>query len=89
MMAATVTNLNTNRTQAYNSPGEYLSLSRSALGKAGLAGTAAMGVAASFQTPARADSPGSGIPVADIRPRSVVLVHGLYADGSSWIDGVP
>lgn len=30
-----------------------------------------------------------GIPVSEIRARNVVLVHGLYADGSSWIDVIP
>jgi pimeloyl-ACP methyl ester carboxylesterase len=47
-----------------------------------------MGVATRFGSPARADAPG-GIAVAEVRARSVVLVHGLYADGSSWIDVVP
>src|ERR1700755_1509319 len=65
-----------------------MSLSRRTFGRAGLAGVAAMGMATRLGSPARADSP-SGIPVAEVRARSVVLVHGLYADGASWIDGVP
>lgn len=46
------------------------------------------GVMLAPQSPARADTP-LDTPVAATRARSVVLVHGLYADGSSWIDVVP
>ena len=64
-----------------------MQLSRRALGVAGLAGVAGLSLGAPGAGPARAESPPP--PVADVRARSVVLVHGLYADGSSWIDVVP
>lgn len=64
-------------------------LSRRNLGKAGLAGVVATAAATRLSPPALADSPVGSIPVAEVRARSVVLVHGLYADGSSWIDVVP
>lgn len=38
---------------------------------------------------ASADTPLPGIPAADVAARNVVMVHGLYADGSSWINVVP
>jgi pimeloyl-ACP methyl ester carboxylesterase len=64
-------------------------LPRRTLGKAGLAGVVAAAAATRLSPPALADSPIGRIPVAEVRARSVVLVHGLYADGSSWIDVVP
>lgn len=63
--------------------------SRRTLGKAGLAGVVTLALAGPLGPPARADSPALQTPVADVRARNVVLVHGLYADGSSWIDVVP
>lgn len=64
-------------------------LSRRAFGALGVAAVAAAGAANSIAETARADSPEPRIPVADIVACNVVLVHGLYADGSSWIDVVP
>jgi pimeloyl-ACP methyl ester carboxylesterase len=66
-----------------------MNLSRRTFAKMGIAGTVAVGAGGLLRPPARSDTPPSGIPVAAIRARSVVLVHGLYADGSSWIDVVP
>jgi pimeloyl-ACP methyl ester carboxylesterase len=54
-----------------------------------VAGLAALGVGGGLPATARADLPVRRAPVAGVRARSVVLVHGLYADGSSWIDVVP
>jgi pimeloyl-ACP methyl ester carboxylesterase len=66
-----------------------MTLSRRSFGKAGLASIGAAGLSASLDVPARADAPFPTAPVADVRADNVVLVHGLYADGSSWIDVVP
>ncbi|MGB3486134.1 MAG: alpha/beta hydrolase [Mycobacterium sp.] len=66
-----------------------MSLSRRSFGTSALAGVAAAGLAVGLSRTARADPPLGGIPVADVRARNVVLVHGLYSDGSSWIDVVP
>ena len=66
-----------------------MNLSRRTFAKMGIAGTVAVGAAGLLSPPSRSDTPLSGIPVAAIRAQSVVLVHGLYADGSSWIDVVP
>lgn len=59
-------------------------LSRRDLAKAGLAGVAGVALAGSLSPRAAAD-----VPVAATRARSVVLVHGLYADGSSWLEVIP
>jgi pimeloyl-ACP methyl ester carboxylesterase len=48
------------------------------------AGSIAAGAAASFLA-GSADAQGRPLP----RARNVVLVHGLFADGSSWIDVIP
>jgi pimeloyl-ACP methyl ester carboxylesterase len=65
-------------------------MSRKAWAKIGIAGVIAAGAVGLLTPPARpGTTPPLGIPVAPIRARSVVLVHGLYADGSSWIDVVP
>ncbi|MDT5308546.1 MAG: hypothetical protein QOE48_4228 [Mycobacterium sp.] len=66
-----------------------MDLSRRTFAKMGIAGTVAVGAAGLLSLPACSGRPPSRIPVAAIRARSVVLVHGLYADGSSWIDVVP
>src|SRR5262245_38190017 len=67
-----------------------MNLSRRTFTKAGIAGAVAVGAEGLLSPTARTDPPPPpGIPVAAIRARSVVLVHGLYADGSSWIDVVP
>jgi pimeloyl-ACP methyl ester carboxylesterase len=66
-----------------------MSTSRRTFGKAGLAGVATLALAGPLGPQARADSPAPQSPVADVRATNVVLVHGLYADGSSWIDVVP
>ncbi|WP_275571471.1 alpha/beta fold hydrolase [Mycolicibacterium vanbaalenii] len=63
-----------------------MDLSRRAFG--GMAVAAAVGVAAAQIGP-RARAAPAGVPVAETQARSVVLVHGLYADGSSWIDVIP
>jgi pimeloyl-ACP methyl ester carboxylesterase len=34
-------------------------------------------------------APSDEVAISPVRARSVVLVHGLYADGSSWIDVIP
>jgi len=73
----------------YRAGGNEMNLSRRTFAKMGIAGTVAVGAAGLLRPPARSDTPPSGMPVAAIRARSVVLVHGLYADGSSWIDVVP
>lgn len=62
-------------------------LPRRTLGKLGLAGLGALAVATRFSPQAGADGPIA--PVSDVRARSVVLTHGLYADGSSWIEVIP
>ncbi|MCV7424463.1 alpha/beta fold hydrolase [Mycobacterium yunnanensis] len=62
-----------------------MQLSRRTLGLAGVASVVGLGLSARSTALARADD----LAVAEIRARSVVLVHGLYADGSSWIDVVP
>lgn len=54
----------------------------------GIALGAAAGVASACIGPVARAAP-AGVPVATTQARSVVLVHGLYADGSSWIDVVP
>lgn len=59
-------------------------LSRRTFAVAGLAGAAGLGFTGLSGAPAHADTP-----VSPIRARSAVLAHGLYADGSSWIDVVP
>ena len=59
-------------------------LSRRVFGTLSVAAIAAAGAAVS----ARADASEPQIPVGDIVAHNVVLVHGLYADGSSWIDVV-
>lgn len=61
-----------------------MTMSRRAFGAVGLAGAMAVALAGRPGATAKAETP-----VAAIRARSVVLVHGLYADGSSWIDVVP
>jgi hypothetical protein len=66
-----------------------MNLSRRTFATMVIVGTVAVGAAGLLSPPARSDPPPPGIPVAAIRARSVVLVHGLYADGSSWIDVVP
>jgi pimeloyl-ACP methyl ester carboxylesterase len=66
-----------------------MDLSRRTFAKMGIAGTVAVGATGLLSLPACSGRPPSRIPVAAIRARSVVLVHGLYADGSSWIDVVP
>ena len=40
-------------------------------------------------TPGADESPGSGAETAHVRARHVVLVHGAYADGSSWAEVIP
>jgi hypothetical protein len=66
-----------------------MALSRRAFGTAGLVGAAGVALAA-CDAPVRAQPAApQKVPVAPVRARSVVLVHGLYADGSSWIDVVP
>lgn len=60
---------------------------RRAFGAVGLVGIGAVALAGRLSAPAGADVPIA--PVAGVRARSVVLVHGLYADGSSWLDVVP
>ncbi|CAN3130639.1 alpha/beta fold hydrolase [Mycobacterium sp. smrl_JER01] len=51
---------------------------------------AAAGVATGALVPtAWAQTPSADLPVAGTRAAGVVLVHGLYADGSSWLDVVP
>ena len=60
-------------------------LSRRTFGAASLAGLGAF--AGGFAARAGADAPIA--PLAPVRARSAVLAHGLYADGSSWIDVVP
>lgn len=62
-------------------------LPRRVFGKASFATFGALAVGTRFSPRAGADAPIA--PVADVRARSVVLAHGLYADGSSWIDVVP
>ena len=57
-----------------------------ALGLSSLVGIALSGCAG-HQAPSSPALP--AIPVAQTRAHSVVLVHGLYADGSSWIDVIP
>lgn len=68
-------------------------VSRRTFGRLGVAAVAAAGAAAGvargLDAPAHADAPLPRTPVADIVARNVVMVHGLYADGSSWIDVVP
>jgi pimeloyl-ACP methyl ester carboxylesterase len=64
-----------------------MSLSRRSFGKVGLTGVAATALAGHLSAPSYGAPPAA--PVAQIRAHSVVLVHGLYADGSSWIDVVP
>lgn len=66
-----------------------MSLSRRTFGQVGAAGVAAVALAGRSIPAARADTPVSRTPIADVRAHNVVLVHGLYADGSSWIDVVP
>lgn len=66
-----------------------MTASRRSFAKACAAGAAGLALAGRFSPSARAAPGPLGIPIADIRARSVVLVHGLYADGSSWIDVVP
>lgn len=63
-----------------------MDVSRRVFGGLALAATAGI-VGSGLGTSAHA-APGGG-PAAEIRARNVVLVHGLYADGSSWIDVVP
>jgi pimeloyl-ACP methyl ester carboxylesterase len=66
-----------------------VTLSRRGFAKGGVVAAGAAALAGRLSPAARAAPPSLGTPVADIRARSVVLVHGLYADGSSWIDVVP
>ena len=66
-----------------------MELSRRAFGALGVAAIAAAGAGKSVVASARADPSEPQTPVGDIVARNVVMVHGLYADGSSWIDVVP
>jgi hypothetical protein len=61
-----------------------MNLSRRAFAGVGIAGLAGVAMAGEFIAPAAAQPE-----LAGTRAASVVLVHGLYADGSSWIDVVP
>ncbi|WNG86605.1 alpha/beta hydrolase [Mycobacterium sp. ITM-2016-00317] len=54
----------------------------------GLTLAAAAGIVGSGLGASAHAAPG-GVPAAATLARNVVLVHGLYADGSSWIDVVP
>ena len=69
--------------------GYEMYLSRRTFAKMGIAGTVAVGAAGLLGLPACSDRPRSRIPLAAIRARSVVLVHGLFADGSSWSEVIP
>ncbi len=66
-----------------------MTLSRRAFAKAAAISAGAAAVAGRLAPTAGAAPAPISTPVADVRARSVVLVHGLYADGSSWIDVVP
>jgi pimeloyl-ACP methyl ester carboxylesterase len=65
-----------------------MALSRRAVVTTGIAGAAGLALANTLAGTSRAE-PGVSVPLADTRAASVVLVHGLYADGSSWIDVIP
>jgi len=66
-----------------------MTLSRRALAKAGAVGVATAAFAGRLSPAASATPVPISTPISDVRARSVELVHGLYADGSSWIEVVP
>ena len=63
-------------------------MSRRGFAKSGLVAVAGITLAGRLAPQAGA-APVAQAPIASVRARSAVLVHGLYADGSSWIDVVP
>ena len=67
---------------------DLMRLSRRTFGRLGVAAFAAGAGEGRQRFGERVHAP-SGIPAADVAARNVVMVHGLYADGSSSIDVVP
>jgi pimeloyl-ACP methyl ester carboxylesterase len=63
-------------------------LTRRAFGIGGLVALGGLAVTTSMDATAGA-TPAGDVAISPIRARSVVLAHGLYADGSSWIDVIP